>query len=276
MKSTKLHKKIFKKGSKTYFNSSLFFPEKIRDEVTVLYAFVRVADDYVDEIPQDPESFYNFRETYEKCLNGENSSNIIITAFVSLMKEKNFSPEWVNAFLDSMEMDLSKRVYHNEKETLKYIYGSAEVIGLFMSKIMGLPEESEYSARMLGRSMQYINFIRDIKEDNNLNRQYLPLENTRLKSLSEEEVTSNPEEFLYFHRKQIEKYRKWQVEAEKGYKYIPYRYLIPIKTAADCYLWTARKIEKNPFVVYRKKMKPAKLYIFMTIIKNSLLCLRKN
>ncbi len=272
MKATKQHREIFKKGSKTYFNSSLFFPEKIREEVTILYAFVRTADDFVDEIPQQPEKFYMFREEYDKCLKGEKCENIIIFSFVELMKKRDFKSEWVNAFLDSMEMDLTKSIYKNEEEILKYIYGSAEVIGLFMAKIMGLPDESFFAARMLGRSMQYINFIRDIKEDNSLGRQYLPLEKTTLKNLSEEEVKSKPDEFISFHKEQIKKYRKWQMEAEKGYIHIPYRYLIPIKTAADCYLWTAEKIEKNPFIVFRKKIKPAKPYIFLTMLINGIIC----
>ena len=70
-------------------------------------------------------------------------------------------------------MDIKKKEYNSLEETLEYIYGSAEVIGFFMAKIIGLSDESLYYAGRLGRSMQYINFIRDIEEDNNLGRRYL-------------------------------------------------------------------------------------------------------
>ena len=68
-------------------------------------------------------------------------------------------------FLGSMAADLTRRFYRTEAETLEYVYGSAEVIGLFMARIMRLPEEALPAARMLGRAMQFINFIRDAAED---------------------------------------------------------------------------------------------------------------
>ena len=78
---------IFKKASKTYFYSSLFFPGKVREQINTLYAFVRTADDFVDSIPADPCGFLAFKNYYlqnskivDKTLeknseNLENSSN---------------------------------------------------------------------------------------------------------------------------------------------------------------------------------------------------------
>jgi 15-cis-phytoene synthase len=71
-------------------------------------------------------------------------------------------------------------------------------------------------------------------------------------------------------RKQLETYKSWQETAEKGFKYIPYRYLIPIKTASDMYNWTARKIEEDPFVVYQRKVKPSSPKIVSNIFSNSI------
>jgi len=65
---------IFKRGSITYFNSSRLFPRRIREEVTKLYAFVRLADDMVDSIPQRVEDFYRFREDYERAERGGRGS----------------------------------------------------------------------------------------------------------------------------------------------------------------------------------------------------------
>ncbi len=265
-------KEIFRKGSKTYFNSSIFFPQSVRRDVFVLYAFVRTADDFVDEIPQNPEGFYRFREEYRKAVEGEKSGNQVIDPFVELMKKRSFSPQWVEAFLGSMEMDLSAATYPGLKDTLRYIYGSAEVIGLFMARIMELPEESHHAARMLGRAMQYINFIRDIDEDNGLGRTYLPLAGATLESLNKDYVTGRVEEFARYIRRQIELYRGWQNEAEAGFHFIPKRYLIPIKTASDMYNWTAAQIEKEPMVVFKRKVKPTKPRIMLTILKNSSRC----
>ncbi|MDG6217995.1 MAG: squalene/phytoene synthase family protein, partial [Candidatus Thermoplasmatota archaeon] len=165
---------LFRQGSTTYFYSSLFFPTKIRKQVFILYAFVRQADNYVDKIPQDKNGFYAFKERFEQAWNGEETDDIIVDSFALLAKEKRFEKEWIDAFFSSMEMDLIKQVYQDMDDTLKYIYGSAEVIGLFMARLLGLVDRSFESAKHLGRSMQYINFIRDINEDNSLGRQYFP------------------------------------------------------------------------------------------------------
>jgi phytoene synthase len=87
---------------------------------------------------------------------------------------KNIPNSWVDAFLTAMKLDLFKSRYENIEQTNRYMYGSAEVIGLMLCKIMSLPIESYASARLLGRAMQYCNMIRDIAEDCQLGRQYIP------------------------------------------------------------------------------------------------------
>lgn len=303
MQIEQVHYDTFKSGSKTYFNSSRFFPEEIRRDVFYLYGFVRKADDFVDAVPQDRDGFYRFVDQYRRALektsggsvveagspeasgtagqgirgtrkdepnSGLRSGDPIIDRFVELGRRRNFDPAWTEAFLRSMELDLFKREYNRLDETLEYIYGSAEVIGLFMSQIMELPSEAHYSAGMLGRAMQYINFIRDIDEDVKLGRRYLPLAGTSLESLEFDYVRDHIAEFRLFHHEQIGLYMGWQREAERGYHFIPYRYLLPIKTAADMYIWTARRIERNPMLVYERKVKPPKSRIVMQGLFNAI------
>ncbi len=260
----------FIKGSKTYFFSSIFFPEPIRSDVFSLYAFVRKADDFVDAVPQQRDEFYSFVSRYRDALVGKPAGDVIIDSFAELVHRKNFDSAWVNAFLHSMELDLTKNACGSIAETLEYIHGSAEVIGLMMAAIMGLDPESYRYAKMQGRSMQYINFIRDIDEDNGLGRRYLPLEGTGLSDLSGETALAHRDAFERFIRREIERYNEWQDEAEKGYPFIPKRYLIPIKTASDMYRWTARRIYRDPLVVFRRKMKPGASRIVWTIAGNAL------
>lgn len=242
-----------------------------------LYAFLRKADDFVDRVPQDAEGFYRFRTEYERAVNGYETSDIVVKEFVALSREKGFDPSWAEAFLDAMEADLYKRVYNTLEELLVYMYGSAEVVGLYMAKIMGLKEESFIYARHLGRAMQYINFIRDIQEDLALGRQYLPLNELKqygIQSLDPVEVYIKRKQFSQFIREQIRRYFEWQRFAEEGYKYIPYRYLIPIKTAADMYKLTAKIIYRNPWIVYRRKVKPQKARIVYAAYANFVYALR--
>ncbi len=255
----KEHEQIFRSGSKTYYFSSRFFPPSVRRDVYALYGFVRVADNLVDEQPVDPTAFHAFRKTYEQAIEtGKNSGDVIIDAFLELANRKQFDPAWTKAFLDSMEHDLVKTRCDTLEEVLQYIYGSAEVIGLYMAKIMDLPPASFRFAAMLGRAMQYINFIRDIQHDDAMGRRYLPLGKSGLLSLTKADAYAHKQEFAAFIRAEIKRYQAWQKEAENGYQYIPRRYRIPIMTAADMYCWTARTIAKNPFIVFEKRVKPPK------------------
>ncbi len=265
-----VHVDTFRRGSKTYFNSSRFFPPEVKEDVYVLYGFVRKADDFIDKLPSDIGGFYRFKESYRNALEGVPSGDLIIDSYVDLCRRKQFEPEWTEAFLASMEMDLFKSIYQSLDETLEYIYGSAEVIGLFMAKILGLPEESYFSAQMLGRAMQYINFIRDIDEDMTFGRRYLPLEDTSLRSFDRETPEKDPVGFQLYMDHHLQKYRQWQHMAEKGFRYIPKRYRIPIMTASEMYGWTAERIRKNPCVVFEKKVKPGKVRIVFNILKNFL------
>lgn len=266
--------KIFRKGSKTYFTASLFFPPKVRRDVFSLYAFVRTADDFVDSVPQRKNEFYRFKKLYlESLKNGRKSGNEIVDNFIDLFYRKKFKAEWVSAFLESMELDLTKKKYKSIDETLHYIFGSAEVIGLFMARILDLPKRADKHAKMLGRAMQMINFIRDIAEDNTFGRSYLPLD-AQMKSLDYSFALNNKDMFKTFIRRYSLLYKKWQKSAEDGYQYIPKRYLVPIKTAADMYLWTASQIEKTPMIVYEKKVKPSRFRILKTLIANEVKCFR--
>jgi phytoene synthase len=263
---------IFRKGSKTYFYSTHFFPKHVKEDVSVLYGFVRKADDFVDTIPQQVQGFMDFKARYARALSGKTTGDIVIDSFVDLMRRKSFEKSWVKAFLRSMEDDITISSYGTLKALERYLYGSSEVVGLMMAKVMDLPEESHVAARHLGKAMQYINFIRDIQEDLGLGRAYFPrdeLSKFGLDSLAEEEASAKPRAFREFVNAQVAIYFSWLEPAEEGFKYIPRQYLIPIKTASDMYQWTARKIATDPFIIYRRKVKPSISRIVYTAMRTA-------
>ncbi len=260
---------IFKKGSKTYFYNSIFFPKEVREDVFILYSFVRVADNFVDAVPQKKDEFCNFQDDFCRSWDGEEIGDEVLDCFTDLARRKNFQKSWVEAFLHSMELDLTKSTYDNIKEVEDYIYGSAEVVGLMMAKVLDVKNEFLSSARYLGKAMQYINFIRDIEEDNRLGRRYLPSDEMReagISGLKFNDIKDRTDTFRQFIRSQLDRYEVWQKEAEKGFKALEKRYRIPVMNASDMYNWTARRIRQDPMVVYRKKVKPSKLRIVGNLI----------
>lgn len=260
---------IFKRGSKTYFYNSIFFPRVVKDDVFVLYSFVRQADNFVDSVPQKKKEFCEYRDRFCRSWDGESSNDIVLDGFVDLGRRKHFEKAWVISFLKSMEMDLTKTTYDTIDELEKYIYGSAEVVGLMMCRILDVDDKFLPNARALGKAMQYINFIRDIREDNILGRTYIPaeeLEIYELKDLEEETARKRPGCFSALIDHQIERYLRWQSLAEKGYRGLRREVRIPVMNASDMYKWTAMKILRNPMIVYRKKVKPSKARIVLNLI----------
>ncbi|MBN1539981.1 MAG: phytoene/squalene synthase family protein [Candidatus Thermoplasmatota archaeon] len=268
MVESRIHN-IFKKGSRTYFYNSLFFPRDVRDDVFILYSFVREADDLVDAVPQKKEEFCGFYNNFCLAWDGTPSKDLVLDSFIELAKRRNFEKDWILAFLRSMEMDLVKRHYETVEEVEEYIYGSAEVVGLMMCRILGVDDRYLQNARALGKAMQYINFIRDIQEDNRLGRTYIPrsdLDMFGLPDLSEETVRKHPECFAALIDHQVERYLRWQSEAETGYGGLERNTRIPIMNASDMYKWTAMKILRDPMIVFRKKVKPSKVRIVLNMI----------
>lgn len=261
---------VFKKGSTTYYNASQFFSPKIKDQVTTLYAFVRVADNFVDQLPQQRHELESFLAEYRRELLSPSGQSSVIADFVLLMKKTNIKPDWVEAFLASMIQDFSKKEYANMSELEKYIYGSAEVIGLMMARIFGLSDKHYVAAAKLGKAMQYCNIIRDIDEDLNLGRIYLPqstLRKFKLHPFSKKMAQKKPKQFRLLMQQEISRCLQWFSQAEQDFDAIPRRERVVVKTATAMYQWTLEKLYQNPQLVFQKKLKPSKLRVILTAVK---------
>jgi phytoene synthase len=277
----RVERDVFEKGSTTYYWSSRFFPRKIRNDVFKLYSFVRVADNYVDIIPVHKPKFYALRKAWAAAIDdpsfttkpkrGESLDARVVKNMVAMSRKYSFDRAWTEAFLDAMQSDLEGKTYRTMDDTLAYMYGSAEVIGLMMCKIMHVNPAGYEAARLQGRAMQYINFIRDMAEDIQLGRCYFPqteLAKYNLADINHETASAHPVAFQKFMHAQIEQYSAWQSAAEAGYTYLPKRLLIPVKTAAHMYDWTAQQIDQDSMVVYRKKIKPGIIHVLLTGLRS--------
>lgn len=145
--------------------------QSIRDSIYAIYAFVRVADEIVDTFHDHPkqEMITDFRQQAYKAIDEKISTNPILHSFQLVVNQYKIPNELINSFLESMEMDLDKQNFSVE-EYRKYIYGSAEVVGLMCLKVFCKGNEQLYCelrkpARSLGEAFQKVNFLRDLKDD---------------------------------------------------------------------------------------------------------------
>jgi 15-cis-phytoene synthase len=158
----------------------LFKPE-LREPIYNIYGFVRIADEIVDTFHDfdKPELMKNFREETFKAIQTGISTNPILHSFQKTVREYKIELSLVDDFLKSMEMDLTENFYSND-DYKKYIYGSAEVVGLMCLQIFTKGNNKDYKnlkpyAQSLGSAFQKVNFLRDLQSDiEDRNRIYLP------------------------------------------------------------------------------------------------------
>ena len=174
--------KITTEGYSTSFSSAIrMLHADLRMPVYDIYGFVRFADEIVDTFHDfDKQSLLaQFKkETYEAIERGI-SLNPILHSFQITVNKYNIDHALIEAFFNSMEMDLSEQEYDAACYST-YIYGSAEVVGLMCLYVFCNGDKVEYeklkpSAQSLGAAFQKVNFLRDLKADHEqLNRTYFP------------------------------------------------------------------------------------------------------
>lgn len=264
---TDISEQRFQNGSTTYFTASRFFPPEIRDDITKLYAFLRVADDFVDELPQRKDKL----DELEWAWHGGEIDDPELTHLARQMREiaekYDFDNEWVTVFFNSMRMDLvPARTYATLAELDEYMYGSAEVVGLMMARIFGLNTVYDQAARYQGSAMQLMNFIRDIKHDAELGRCYIPTDmllEVGLAEISMQAAEENEPAFTIIMKRLIDEYHHRQQLAHEAFGAIPMEYRAPLLVAVDGYNYTARIIEHMPMIVWQRKVKPPKWWLLL-------------
>ena len=166
----------------TSFSLGIFFlAQPLRDPIYSVYGFVRFADEIVDSFHgfHKKELLASFGKDTEQAIHDRISLNPILNSFQFVVHKYKIRQQWIDIFLDSMAMDLQEQEYDYEKYQ-KYIYGSAEVVGLmclhvFTGGDQSLFEKLKPYAMKLGAAFQKVNFLRDIRSDNLLlGRTYFP------------------------------------------------------------------------------------------------------
>ena len=160
---------ITKKYSTSFSLGINTLGKEIHKPIYAIYGFVRFADEIVDTFhDQDKEAILDqFEEDTYDAIKKTFSTNPVLHAFQSVVHKYKIKKNHIQAFLDSMRMDLTMKDF-TQKSYEDYIYGSAEVVGLMCLKVFC--DDKEYNklesyAISLGSAFQKVNFLRDIRSD---------------------------------------------------------------------------------------------------------------
>lgn len=224
----------------TSFSSAIrLLHSDLRPPIYNIYGFVRFADEIVDTFHtyNKEELLREFKKDTYAAIERGISLNPILDSFQKTVREFNISHDLIEAFFNSMEMDLTKTAY-NSNGYKEYIYGSAEVVGLMCLYVFCEGDKEMYtklkpSAQALGAAFQKVNFLRDVKADyQQLNRSYFP----------EVDFTN----FTTDDKKQIEEdITRDFINAYEGILQLPVKARFGVYVAYKYYLSLFKKIKKK-------------------------------
>jgi phytoene synthase len=252
---------------KTYFLATLLLPKAKRPFVHALYGFARYADEIVDDLASElsvaekAEALSTWGNTVLADLKKGTSQDHVGRALIDTVNRFDIPHEHFEAFLHSMTMDLTVQEYESYEDLLEYVYGSAAVIGLQMVPILGpLHNDAFAAAEKLGIAFQLANFIRDVDEDLDRGRVYLPIKElaqfgvTR-EMLEERVLTQEIIEALKF---QIARVRQLQAEAAPGIAMLEATSRPCIEAASTLYCGIVDEVEKIGYDIFNQRAKTSK------------------
>lgn len=267
---------ILRHHGKSYYYSTCLFPRELQDATCAVYAFVRLPDEIVDNSPSEtPEDLANvhreltqFGDNWRLAYQSGESENPILQLTAQTWHKYQIPYSYSEDFLRAMMQDTHQTDYATYADLENYMYGSAAVIGLMMSHLVGYNGEKTLEhAQKLGYAMQLTNFLRDIDEDFQLrNRVYMPADELKQFNLSRDDIARRrfSPEFRAFMEFQGARAHALYEEANLGIPMLNKEGRFAVATASTLYRAILGKLEQegwNPFPKRVKTSMPEKIVL---------------
>lgn len=232
---------VIARSSRSFSVASSFLPYSIRTKVWALYAWCRCVDDAVDhaESPiEAAEALHTLEEDLARCQRGESPAHPASEWIRPLILAGQIEPRHARELIEGMRMDLDGYSVRNNEDLERYCYHAAGTVGLMMTSLMGVTDRSAYRhAIALGVAMQMTNIARDVREDAERGRSYLPGTTCALDANSDQ-ISQGVAKILALAE---ERYNL----AIQGLHYLPWRCRIAIRVALEVYREIGREIQRN-------------------------------
>lgn len=252
-------RQITRHHSKSFFLASQLLPYEKRRAVRALYAFCRRTDDIVDgDSLLGGDSAELTLENWRKSslTTSRSTSDPVILAWTDARKRFHVPLRYAHQLIDGMRSDLSFTRYPDFESLTTYCYGAASTVGLMSMHIIGSEDEDaiRYAVK-LGVALQLTNILRDIGEDWQMGRLYLPLDELSAFGLTETDIAEGvvTEKWRDFMRFQIERTRTIYTEAWPGIDMLSRDGRLSIAAAATFYRGILQDIEARNYAVFDQR-----------------------
>jgi 15-cis-phytoene synthase len=242
----------------TYYAATFALPQVKRHHVHALYGFCRYADDIVDDLGPAPvevreKALAALGDRFFTDLDSGDSDDEVLKAVVHTVRAFGINPDCFRRFLRSMAMDLTLATYDTFDDLLEYMDGSAAVIAEMMLPILEpTSPAAQPHARDLGVAFQLTNFLRDVAEDLDRGRVYLPQEDVRRFGADPNRRQVTPE-WVALMEFEIARTRDYYASADIGVSMLPPTSARCIRAARRLYGEILDRIEANGYDVFTRR-----------------------
>ena len=251
-------KSIIYAHSKSFFFASSFLSSSQRQAIWALYAFCRATDDLVDLQHQQDDPAKLMDEWKNDLLRPQSNSSII-RQFQAVIEQYQIPLQYALELIDGCKRDLTQKSYSTFSELSQYCYQVAATVGLMSVHIIGFDPryESEMKDKAIkaGVALQLTNIIRDVGEDLDRGRLYLPLEDFAIIGCDPQKPDRWKEQpqFKNLIALQIDRARSLYEEGRRGLKYLEPHGRFAITAALGVYERILNKVEENDYDVLNKR-----------------------
>jgi phytoene synthase len=247
-----------KRHGKSYYLATRFFPEDLQLATYALYAFFRIPDEIVDAAGADPAKaradLLAWKSRWSDAYAGLPTDDPVMRAAAAVCRAYAIPFEYTESFLEAMLQDTVKDRYATYAELESYMYGSAAVVGLMMTHVIGHADVAAFAyARRLGEAMQLTNFLRDIREDlETRGRIYLPQDELARFGITEAQLRGGRSNRAWkqFMKFQIARADELYAKAEIGIPMLDVRGRRAVRIASRLYQQILRQIERQRYDVF--------------------------
>jgi phytoene synthase len=275
---------VTRREARNFYFAFITLPGHKRRAIYVAYAFARLCDDIADgdaQVQEKVEQLAAVRRSVADACAGR-PEGLVFTALADVADNYDIPQSYFEDLIAGVEIDTTKNRYATFQELREYCYGVAATVGLICSEIFGYkdPIAKEYAVD-LGLAMQLTNILRDIREDGEIGRVYIPQDEMARFGYSEEELLRGiiNEQFMELMRFQTQRARDYYIRSSKLLPLVPVRSRGCVAILRGLYSRLLDRIEEQGFDVFTQRVRlpnQEKLFLMAKLWTASVLPIPRN
>ncbi len=251
--------KLCRKHATSFSLAAEYLPERERTAAYATYGFCRVTDQIIDgnsPLEEKKSRLSEWNKLLSSAWKEETSPDPILHAFVQTCKHYSIPQEWGFRLIDGLNRDLTKTAYDTFDDLYEYCFSAAAIPGLFMAYVLRAPHSALEHAIELGIAMQLTNILRDVKEDYDAGRVYLPLDEMKRFGYGREHLSKQIQNdaFRKMMAFNIARARDYYLRSEDGIALLPKEGRLGMRLSLVFYREILAEIEKKNYDIYTSRV----------------------